>query len=158
VNGQDPLQIALSGGLQLVVDLFRSRAVLDHRNEIDNRHVRSGNADRIPVEFALQFRHNEPDRLRRARRGRDHVDGRGTRATEILVREVEDVLVIRVAVNRRHQALLDDELFMQNFHHRSEAVRGAGRVRDYVMLARVVFVVIDAENESDIFVRRQARR
>ena len=95
-----------------------------------------GHAHRVPVELALEFRHDQADRFCGAGGGRDHVDCRGTSAAQILVREVEHVLIVRVAVNRRHRALLDAELFVQNFHDGSETVRRTRRVRDDVVLGR----------------------
>ena len=44
------------------------------------------------------------DRLRGARRRRDHVDGGRAGPAQVGVRKVVDALVVRVGVDRRHQA------------------------------------------------------
>ena len=49
---------------------------------------------------------------------------------------VEQVLVVRVGVDRRHQALLDAERVVEHLDHRHEAVRRAGRVGDDHVLRR----------------------
>ena len=54
------------------------------------------------------------DRPRGTRRGRDQVDRRRPRAAQVLVWEVEDPL-IRVRVDRRHEALLDRERVAATF-------------------------------------------
>ena len=71
--GEDALELLLGGALRIaVVDLvLRGRRSGDEL-EVDHRHVRSRHADGDAVELAVEFRQHEADRLRRARRGRDH--------------------------------------------------------------------------------------
>ena len=66
----------------------------------------------------------------------------GARAAEIAlaVRDVEDGLVVRVRVDRRHQAVLDAEVVEQDLGDGREAVRRARAVRDDVVLRRVVLL------------------
>ena len=78
-------------------------------------------------------------------RGRDHRQRRGPRPAQVLVGQVEDALVVGVGVDGRHEALLDAERVLQHLGHRRQAVGGAGRVRDDVVLLGVVLVVVDAE-------------
>ena len=54
-------------------------------------------------------------------------------------------LVVRVRVDRRHDAVHDAERLVQDLRDRREAVRRARRVRDDVVLRRVVLLVVDAE-------------
>jgi len=65
-----------------------------------------------------------------------HVDGGGTRAAEILVREVEEFLIVGVGVNGGHVPLL-----MRRFPGEpwqlGETVGGAGGVEIDVCVARI---------------------
>src|SRR3546814_13054511 len=71
--------------------------------------VGHGHADRGAIELALQFGQDERDRARGAGRGRDHRYRRGTRAAQILVDLIEDLLIVGVGVDRKHQPALDPE-------------------------------------------------
>ena len=72
------------------------------------------------------------------------------------MREVEDVLVVRVRVDRGHQAALDAEGVVDRLGHRGQAVRGAGRVGDHAVLGGVVVLVIDAHDDRDVLVLRRS--
>ncbi len=82
----------------------------------------------------------------------NHAEGSGAGTAQVLVREVEDDLVVGVAVDGGHDAADDAAMREQNLDDRGEAVGGAARVRDDVVLRRVVLVFVDAENEGDVFV------
>ena len=69
------------------------------------------------------------------------------------MRKIEDLLVVRVRVDGRHESLLDREVVVQDLRARRDAVRRARRVRDDVVLLRVVGVVVDAEHDRDVRVR-----
>ena len=62
----------------------------------------------------------------------------GARAAQVPVRQVEDLLVVRVGVDRRHEAALDRPVVVDDLGDRGEAVRRAGGVRDDVVLRGVV--------------------
>jgi hypothetical protein len=68
---------------------------------------------------------------------------------------VEDLLRVRVGVNRRHLALDQAELVNEDLHRRREAVGGAAGVADHVVRLRVVGLVVDAEDYRLVFVRRR---
>ena len=70
------------------------------------------------------------------------------------MRQVEDLLVIRVRVDGRHEALLDRVVDVQDLCERRDAVRRAGRVGDDVVLLGVVHVVVDAENDGEVGIGR----
>ena len=54
-------------------------------------------------------------------------------------------------MDRGHEALLDTEIFLeQHVDHGRQAVGGAARVRDDVVLAGVVLVVVDAHDDGDV--------
>jgi hypothetical protein len=80
-----------------------------------------------------------------------------TRPIALAVRSVLQVLVLGVGVDRGHQTLLDPHRLVQRLGHRGEAVRGARRVRDDVVLGRVVRVVVDAHDDGDVLVLRRRR-
>ena len=90
-----------------------------------------------PSNLPLSSGMTSDERLGRAGGRRDHVQRGGARAAEIAlaVRDVEDGLVVRVRVDRRHQAVLDAEVVEQDLGDRREAVRRARAVRDDVVLA-----------------------
>ena len=68
------------------------------------------------------------------------------------MREVKKLLVVRVRVNRSHLRRAYPEMLVNHFGYGRKAVGRAGGVRDYVVLARVVCVFIDAEHNRDVFV------
>ena len=67
------------------------------------------------------------------------------------------LLVVRVRVDRRHEAALDRVRLVQELRDRRDAVRRARRVRDDVVLLRVVVAVVDAEDEGDVRIGRRRR-
>ena len=69
------------------------------------------------------------------------------------MRQVEDVLVVRVRVDRRHVAVLDRERVVEHLGHRRDAVRRARGVRDDVVGSLVIGVVVDAEHDRHVGVR-----
>ncbi len=56
-----------------------------------------------------------------------------------------------------HRALLHTELLVYDFDYGREAIGGAGGVRDDVVLGRIVGGIVDAEDESDVFVLGRGR-
>ncbi|ENN87327.1 hypothetical protein RHSP_26257 [Rhizobium freirei PRF 81] len=146
---EDALQLAVRCSLDGFVDFADRRCLLGHELEIDNRDVRGGNADRRAVELALQVRQNETNGLSGARRGRDHGQGCGAGAVQVLVHGVERRLVAGVGVDGRHEAVVDANGVVENLHDRHQAVRGAGSVGDDHVLAGEL-VVVDAENDGQV--------
>ena len=117
---------------------FTSSAVVSRptwHDEVDDRAGRDRRAHRHAVELALELRHDDADRPRGAGRGRDQVDRGGAGAAQVLVRQVEDLLVVRVRVDRRHEPLLDAvSSSCEHLRDRRDAVRRARGVRDDVVL------------------------
>ena len=73
------------------------------------------------------------------------------------MRQVEDVLVVGVAVDRHHRPVPEAEVVAHDLHHRREAVRRARRVGDDVVLRRVVLLVVHAEHDRDVLALRGRR-
>jgi hypothetical protein len=88
-------------------------------------------------------------------RAADHRDRGGPRAAQVLVRKVQDHLVVRVGVDRRHPGTLDSPLVVQHLGDGCEAVRRARGVRDDAVTRGVVVVAVDAEHEREIRIRRR---
>ena len=133
-----------------LVDLLGGRLGADLDDEVDDRARRDRRAHRHAVDLSLQLGEHDADRAGGAGRGRDEVDRGRAGAAEVLVREVEHLLVVRVRVDRRHEAALDPVRLVQDLRHRRDAVRRAGGVRDDVVLLRVVLAVVDAEDDREV--------
>ncbi len=112
------------------VDVLDGRIALHHRGEVGDGADRQRDPQREPVEASLHGLQDEAGGLGRAGRGRHDVDGRPTGPSGVLVRQVEQVLIVRVGVHRRHEPADDLEGVVDHLHHRDEAVRGARRVGD----------------------------
>ena len=68
------------------------------------------------------------------------------------MRQIEELLIVGVGVDGGHDPFGETELFVEHLHQRSEAVRGARRIRDEMMVRRIVFVVVDAHHHGEILV------
>src|SRR6185503_18895835 len=66
------------------------------------------------------------------------IESAAARAPQVLVRQVEQVLVVRVGVDGRHPALHDAERLVEDFRDWRETVRGARRIRNDLVLRRIV--------------------
>src|SRR5205823_133142 len=74
------------------------------KGEIDERDVRRRHADGDAVELPFQLRQDQSDRLGGAGGRRDHRQRGGAAAAQVLVREVQDLLIVGVRVHRGHDA------------------------------------------------------
>ena len=124
----------------------------DGRGEVDDADRRGRHAQAEAVELALEVGDHQRERLRRAGRRRDDVLAGAPGAARVLVGDVEDALVVRVAVDRVHQPLLDAEQVVDDLGGRGEAVRRARGVADDVVAGRVVALLVDAEDDRDVLV------
>ena len=155
VGGDDRVGLVLEdsgerpGGRRPVrsVDLLQRYLAFQRDDDVRQRSGRHRGAHGDSVELALQLREHEADRLRGAGRRRNEVDRGGARPTEVLVRHVEDDLIVRVRVDGGHEAGLDRREIVDHHGQRRDAVRRARGVRDDVMLTLVVALVVDAEHD-----------
>ena len=120
--------------------------------EVDDRDVGGGDADGEAVELAGHLGDDELEGLGGAGAGGNHREGGGAGAAEVLVRRVEDDLIVGVAVDGGHDAGLDAEGVVEHLDDRGEAVGGAAGVGDDVVRGGVVLVRVDAEDEGDVLV------
>ena len=110
-----------------------------------------GDADREAGQATFEFGDHEPERLRRAGRGRNQVERGRAGAAQVLVRPVEQVLVGGVGVDRGHQAVADPDRLVQDLRDRGEAVGRARRVADDVIALGVVDLVeVDADDDGRV--------
>ena len=89
--------------------------------------------------------------------GRNDVQRGSASAAQILVRKIKRDLIVGEAVNRVHQARNDTEVIEQHLGQRSQAIGGAGCIRNNVVLSSVIFIFIHAQNDGDVFVRCRGR-
>ena len=118
--------------------------------EVDDADRRRRHAQAEAVELALEVGDDERERLGRAGRRRDDVLAGAPGAARVLVRDVEDALVVGVAVDRVHQAALDGHEVVDDLGRRGQAVGRAAGVADDVVGRRVVAVLVDAEDDRDV--------
>src|SRR4029077_12008619 len=69
---------------------------------------------------------------------------------QILVRQVDQALVARGGMDRRHDAGTGPQTLVRDFAERRQAVGGARRVRDETVSERVVGVEVDSEDDRRI--------
>ena len=81
------------------VHLLDGHRLLHDHGEVGERDVGRRNADRDAVDLALELGNHERRRLGGAGRRRDDRHRGGAGAAQVLVRQVEDGLVVRVAVD-----------------------------------------------------------
>ncbi len=123
--------------------------------QVHQRDIRRGDADREAVDLALELRQHQMQRLGRAGAGWDHRHGGCAPAPQVFVRQIEQLLVVGVGMDRGHDAVFDAEVIQQDFGHGRQAVGRAGGVGDDVVRDRVVGLVVDAQHEGDIRVGRR---
>ena len=136
------------------INRIHSRVLLQHGSKICDRAVRGRHAERAAVQFPFQFRNYFADRLGSARGRRNDVDRRRSRASQILMRKIEDALVVRVTVYGAHESMRDSELVMQNLRHRRETIRSAARVGNNLVLLGIVDVVVHPDTNRYVGVFR----
>src|SRR5580704_8192745 len=74
----------------------------------------------------------------------------GVSTAKILVRQVEELLVVRVGVDRCHRAGDDSKCVVQHLRDGRKAVRGARSVRNDIVRLWIIGVVVDAEHERRV--------
>ena len=140
---------AVAGSFHDRVDLVDRGVARGDEREIDEGHVDGGHANGETVKLAVQFRQHEADRSGRPGLGRNHVVRGSTGATQVLVEDIGQHLIVGVAVNGVHQTVHDAHFLVQHFCHWCQAVGGAARVADD-RVARLEHVVIYAINYCGI--------
>jgi len=149
---EDALQGAFCGRLESGVDGLYVDGLGGDEGEVNHGDVGGRDAHGEAVELAVHLRDDETECLGGAGGAGDHAESRSAGAAEIFVRRVEDDLIVGVAVDRGHDAGLDAEGVVEHLDDGREAVGGAARVGDDVVLGSVVLVFVDAKDEGDVLV------
>ena len=149
-HGEDPFQRSVCRGRKRAVHFLCGRRLVQDGGEIDERHVGRGHADGDAVQLSFELGEHFTNRDRRAGRRRNHRQRGRTRAPQVLVRQVEQLLIVGVGVNRRHPPLLDAERLMQHLRQRRKAIGRARCVGNDLMPGRIVGRLVDAEHERDV--------
>src|SRR5690606_10413615 len=94
---QDATHFAAVGGFLKGGDQFVfGRGFFDVGDEIDQGDSGGGNAHGKAIKLAFEFRDHQRHSFSRTRGGRDHVHSGSTGTTQILVRQVKNLLVVGV--------------------------------------------------------------
>src|SRR5205807_4921980 len=102
------------------------------------------------VDLPLDLRDHQARGLGRAGGGGNDVQRRRAGAPQVFVGEVEDLLVVGVAVHRHHVAVAEAPVVQDDLHHGYETVRRAGGVGNDVMLRGVVLPVVHSHHDRDV--------
>src|SRR6267154_419304 len=148
--GQNPLQRSVGSSLQRCVHRLLRRGLLHEHSQIDHAHVRRRHPHRVTVQLAFQVRQHQVQRLGGSSRAWNHVYCRSARAPQILVRQIEQLLVVGIRVNGSHRAAVDSECLVKHFCHRRQAIGGARCIRNYMVFCRIIGVVIYAEHKCGV--------
>src|SRR5712671_300713 len=147
---EDALERSLGGRPEGGVQLVDGGRSGDIGREVDDADRRRRDPQAEAVELALEIGNDQRERNRRAARRRDDVQAGGPGAAGVAVRDVEDPLVVRVAVDRVHQAALDRQQVVDDLGRGGQAVRRARGVADDVVGRGVVLVLVHAEDDRDV--------
>ena len=104
VDAQNALQFALGGGHESGVQRFDGGGLLGDVGQVDDGDVGGWDADGEAVQLAGGLGDDQLEGLGGAGRAGNHVEGGGAGAAQVLVREVENDLVVGVAVDGGHDA------------------------------------------------------
>jgi hypothetical protein len=104
---EDALELGGGAVAERLVDLLGEGLVGDLDDEVDDGDVRGGDAERDPVELALEVGEHERDGLGGAGGGGHDVERGGARAAQVAVAGVEQPLVAGIGVGGGHRALDD---------------------------------------------------
>src|SRR5579862_8316920 len=66
------------------------------------------------------------------------------------MRQIEQLLIVRVGVNRGHRTHHDAKIILNHLRHRRQAIRGARSIGDHMMLRRVIRLVVHAQHDREI--------
>ena len=77
----------------------------------------------------------------------NHGNRGGPRAAQILVRQVQQFLIVRVGMNRGHRAVDDAKAILHNLCNRGQAIGRTGGIGDNVVFGGVIGLLIDAKHQ-----------
>src|SRR2546427_2262045 len=153
----DSLERSLRRALERRVHLVLGHLTLQRCGEVDNRDRRRRYAEGHTGEAALQLRNDQRNGARGTCLGGHDVLRRRACVSWIAGDRIEQSLTQRLRMDRGEETLLDSELVVQHFRDRSQAVRGAGRVRNDVVLLGIELLLVDPEHDRLVLVLRGRR-
>ena len=68
------------------------------------------------------------------------------------MRQIEQLLIVGVRVDRGHLRIANAELFMNYLRQRSQAVGCAGSIRNHMVRAWIILLFVNAQHDRDVFV------
>ena len=140
-------------------EFFGRRVAPEDDVEVEHGDVGDRDPDAAAVQFPPKVGKYPVDRLGRPGRRGDHVDGGGAGAADIFfMGHVQDVLIVRVGVDGRHQPLLDPEGFVENPGDGRQAVRGAAGVGENALAGVAGFVDPHDEVGGSLILGRSAEQ
>src|SRR5262245_47681453 len=149
---ENALEVCLACLLHSRANLLITCRLARPDGEIDYRHSWCRHPKRHAGELSLYLGTNQADRLGGTSGARNGINRGAAAALPIFPRRaIDNLLGCGIAVDRGHQPFLDTKsLLQQNVDDGSEAVGGAACVGNDVMLCRVVFVIIYADDDGDV--------
>ena len=139
------------------VDFFLRCFFLEGNHKIGQRNIRSRDADTHAVQFTGKFRKDKTRSLGCTSRGRNDGAGTGTSASQVFMGSIKDLLVIRVGMNRRHEARFNPEVVQKDFSERSQAVCRAGSIGNDIVFLWIVHIIIDTKHDGQVFAYSRSR-
>src|SRR5579862_6843311 len=150
-------QVALKGSgrgglLHGRVHFLGGGLLLHPGHQVHHGNVGRGHAHGKAVELALEFGYDQVQRLGGAGGGGNHAERGGAGTAQVLVRKIQNDLVVGIGVDGGHAAGHNFEGIVHHFGNRRQAVGGAGGVGNNVVLGRIVNLLVHPQHESDVLV------
>jgi hypothetical protein len=147
-EAEDVLKVCGGGLLQGGIDLLDARVLVGAEGEVNHRDIGGGDTEGHTGELTLGDGQHLTNGASGASGARDDILGRSAPTTPVLDRHaIDGLLGGGVGVDGGHEAGLDSEALLgENVDEGGEAVGGARRVGDNVVLAGVVLLVVDAHD------------
>src|SRR6185437_6801361 len=138
----------LHGGVHLL-----GRGLLLHPgHQVHHRDIGGGHAHGKAVQLAFQFRNHQVQRLGGAGGGGNHAQSGGAGTAQVLVREIQDDLVVGVGVDGGHAYAYDLEGVIHHLGNGRQTVGGAGRVANNAVFSGIVNLLVHPQHEGDVLV------
>src|SRR5690554_136286 len=135
---------------EMLVQLLDARLFSEVQRKHGERDVRGRNPDRVPGELAFELGEGLRDCARGARLRDDHID-RGCAPSAMLLMEViDEVLVVRISVDRLHMTALDAEGIVHGLKDGDDRIRRAARGREDLLVGIDLMMVHAVDDIRDI--------
>src|SRR3989338_9515292 len=122
LEDENIFEVAIRSLFEVSIHFFDCDSLQKRDCEIRDASRCCWDAEGNAVKFPFEGRNDEPDCFRSSRTCRNDVHRSCTCTPEVLVWEIEQVLIIRVAMNRRHEPFLNTKGVLEHLRHRRQAV------------------------------------